>query len=159
MKNSQAALAAWCCLLFLVAAFGVVQLKQLITLVYDHLRSQQWESVEGVVLDDQVVSQTNYQHTGRYGRSGSVNWITGSSDKVVYDWQGGEESIFIPSRWLTESGDVVDVAYSDAAYPERIVRYRNFPQRVLWKSVCCVVLLLGPVWFFRMLSSSKRASA
>ncbi|BDS07384.1 hypothetical protein NT6N_24240 [Oceaniferula spumae] len=155
MKKSQSAKAAWICVLLLVAGFGAVQLKQLISLLYAHNRSQDWESVEGVILDERSVSDNTYQYSSNYGRSGSVRWLSSSNLKVAYSWEGNEEALFIPSGLMSEPGDLVDVAYSDGVYPEFVVRYRNIGYRLAWKAMWIVILLLGPIILYRAIYKKR----
>ena len=50
---------------------------------------------------------------------------------VIYTWQRHEEILHIPGNFMTKPGDLIDVAYSNDAYPEFVVRYKNFNHRLV----------------------------
>ena len=155
MKNSQASKAGWFCILLLVAGFGVLQLKELVTLCYNHFRSQTWESVEGLVSDQYSATKNTYNHSSRYGQTSSSSWFSSSSYTVIYTWQKHEEILHIPGNFMTKPGDLIDVAYSNDAYPKFVVRYKNFNHRLVWKLVWTLIFLVGPFCVYKTIFKTK----
>ena len=155
MKNSQASNASWFCILLLFAVYGLLQLKGLVNLCYDHFRSQAWESVEGLVTDQFSVTNDTYTHSSRYGQTSYSSWVSSSSYTVTYTWQNYDETLHVPTSFMTSPGDLIDIAYSDDVYPEIVVRYRNFNHRLAWKCIWMLILLVVPFCVYRAISRTK----
>ncbi len=150
MKHSQATKASWFCALLLVAGLGVIQFKELVALCYGHYRSHSWESVEAVVSDSSAMTNVSIPYSARYGKLGTTFWFSSSSYLVTYSRKNDDESLLIPRSLMTDNGDLVDVAFSDAVDPARVVRYRNFYQCVAWRCMWALIFLVGAYFGYRL---------